>query len=187
MASPSIDGLIVGVIKRHPFATAGILILSVFWLAIGIHSKPQQAASEPPVSSKGMKLKNFWSYELSAWDRCSEKGFVCQTYFSCDYSSQTCQQGHRARGSENTLFLFVLLDGNDRKTEIGHVFCGYSRCFSFDTGKAWGRVPVEPFEVREDMPKGCLPPSCDNWIDKNIKDNLLANGMTYPIRVLGLR
>ena len=116
----------------------------------------------------GMKLKRFWSYELDRWQRCAEVDgpLVCEPYFVCNYTSQTCQSGYRSQTLP--VYLFVLL-ADDRKTVISHQFCWRNNsCLSFDTGEVWDRYESS-YTVSADIPENCVLSSCDigSWIDKN--------------------
>jgi hypothetical protein len=88
---------------------------------ISAESKAQTTSK--PESASRMKLQNLWRYEVERWDRCinamPKRTDMCETYFICDYTRQVCQRGYRNSG----IFLYTLLDGNDRRTEIAHFFC----------------------------------------------------------------
>ena len=123
-------------------------------------------------STGGMKLKSFWDYEVRAYRRCTSKR-ICETYFVCNYTSQTCQSGYR---SPANLSLFILLDGSDRKRVIGHFFCavdtGSQGCFNFDSGKSRGTGNFrQQFTVDKDMPDTCDPQCVSNWARQNLPVN----------------
>jgi hypothetical protein len=105
----------------------------------------------------------------------------CETYFICDYTRQVCQRGYRPSGMG--IFLYTLLDGNDRRTEIAHFFCQGPTCLSFDTGAVSGpdRLPG-PVQgvVKDDMPQDCVAPRCDDWLKANVPWNDLWKFLLWP-------
>jgi len=129
-----------------------LLIVGASYLALPRSSSSPAEELSPakevsrPASASRMKLKYFWSYELKSFERCNaQHPTICEAYFQCDYTSQTCQRGYRILGGQG-LFLYELL-AEDRKTAIAHQFCrsGSARgvCLNFDTGEArsYGSYP----------------------------------------------
>jgi opacity protein-like surface antigen len=64
------------------------------------------------------------------------KGYAAP-YFKCDYSTHTCESGYAA--GDFTRRVFVLLDGDNQRTVLGHFVCAwqvnYAKCFNYDTGE----------------------------------------------------
>jgi hypothetical protein len=139
-----------------------------------------QTTSEPESASR-MKLQNLWRYEVELWDRCvrtyvNRDDDVCATYFICDYTRKVCQRGYR---SHMFMFLYTLLDGNDRRTEIAHFFCAATTCLSFDTGAVTDlNFPGENNLVKDDMPQDCI--GCDDWLKANVPWNDLWKFLQWP-------
>ena len=140
-------------------------------------------------SASEAQLKNFWNYEQSVWQAClRERPNVCETYLTCDYTSQSCQKGIRYLGPRGkpAYMLYVVLDGNDRKTVLGRWFCapGFFTCLDFDTAQAHYYYPRDRvFTINDDMPANCSQDSnksCGNWIMKNVPIRSLAKSLLLP-------
>jgi hypothetical protein len=164
-------------LPRSPWVYFGALIaLVVIFTAVA-------ACSKKPT----IKLQRLWTYEWDRWKNCEPGINLCrerEEYFSCDYTSQTCQSGYKGGG---TIFLFVLL-ANDRKTEIAHRFCIEGTpvaCLSFDTGEVSSRMPGR---VLDDMPESCVDftrdrnsrlKACSEWISLNVPEPVLADALEH--------
>ena len=147
------------------------------------------ASTTAPVYARPMKLENAWAFYVTVmkrWVNTNNPSIVgtVKEFSTCDYTSKTCKQGYHW-GPQN--MILTILDGNDRKTELGHFSCdfyGYA-CLNFDTGERTGRTlelsgpqglcngmkcTLEERTVNEDMPQVCVKPwdtvpsECENWI-----------------------
>ena len=64
-----------------------------------------------------------------------------ESYFECDYTSHTCEQGYRHVESfdRSVDWVFNSVDDSDRKTVVAHMTCHRSRsdwaCVNLDTGR----------------------------------------------------
>lgn len=131
-----------------------------------------EASSTTTVPAPEMKLKNFWRYESDLFERFEVQQRGSDTavqYFTCNYTSQTCQRGYHW----GNIFLFELL-ADDRKTVISHQFCGMSVfCLDFDTGVAkssngFGGGSYN-FTVPEDMSDSCTDACARQWVIANLR------------------
>jgi hypothetical protein len=74
-----------------------------------------------------MKCPNAWARMSTMYAR-----FPQSAYLHCDYTTRTCERGHRVGNTR----VFELL-AEDRTTVIGHFYCGDSGgCLDFDRGLA---------------------------------------------------
>ena len=82
-------------------------------------------------------------------------------YFSCDYTSLTCQRGYHYYN----WFLFEAL-ADDRKTTLSHRYCiveigrrgtRYETCLDFDSGEVQDTTnSMRNLTITDDMPENCL-------------------------------
>jgi len=102
--------------------------------------------------NKAMKCPDSWK----KWFDMGKK--AQQSYFHCDYTSQTCERGFFISTGTR---VFELL-ASDRKTVIGRYLCNARRreiCFDFDAGISQMQTPNGPMTMGDDER------SCEPWAD----------------------
>jgi hypothetical protein len=103
----------------------------------------------------GMKYPNWFAFEMILAEH--GPGLHGQPYFQCDYAAQICLKGFAMTDSYYGGvhdFTGVVLDGNDRTTELRHLRCmeNFARCADYDIGLTVDGRPV-PIP---DMPAACV-------------------------------
>jgi hypothetical protein len=103
----------------------------------------------------GMKYPNWFAFEM-VWAEQKNIPPPYRPYFQCHYTTQACLKGYAINDPWGGIgnFVGVLLDGNDRKTELRHLWCtnNFDRCADYDVGlTAFGKPISMP-----DMPLACV-------------------------------
>lgn len=106
----------------------------------------------------GMHYPNWFAFEQIAIHHAD---FPVQPFFECNFTKNICVKGHALSGPYGVdLFVGVVLDGIDRKTELKHLKCwaNFKYCDDYDIGVGYdhGLTPRGRVITAPDMPAACV-------------------------------